>query len=79
MYNITLFTFGFTSFFVLYSNYIALFIWGDFHMFYYKDLKFIFLKIMSMFSRGSMDNSDFDGNLNRNAISDDPTGDNYYF
>ena len=48
-------------------------------MFYYKDLKFIFLKIMSMFSRGSMDNSDFDGNLNRNAISDDPTGDNYYF
>lgn len=78
MYNITLFAFGFGMLFIVYSNYIAYFIWGDFHMLYYKDYKFIFLKILAMFYRGSIDNSDFDPNINRNMISSDPNGDNYY-
>ncbi len=47
-------------------------------MLYYKDYKFIFLKILAMFYRGSIDNSDFDPNINRNMISSDPDGDNYY-
>jgi len=78
MYNILLFAFGFGMLFVIYSNYIAFYIWGDFYMFYYKDYKFIFLKILAMFYRGSIDNSDFDPNINRNDLSSDPTGQNYY-
>ena len=78
MYNISVFFIGFTLFFIVYSNYIAFFIWGDFHMFYYKDYKFIFLKILAMFYRGSIDNSHFDYNINRNELDSDPSGDNYY-
>ena len=78
MYKIALFSFGFAMFFVLYSNYIVYLIWGDFHMFYYRDYKFIFLKILSMFYRGSIDNGDFDDNINRNMLTSDPTSDNYY-
>ena len=47
-------------------------------MFYYRDYKFIFLKILSMFYRGSIDNGDFDDNINRNMLTSDPTSDNYY-
>ena len=78
MYKITLFSLGFGVLFIVYSNYIAFFIWGDFHMFYYKDYKFIFLKILSMFYRGSIDNSDFDDSINRYKLTQNSTGDAFY-
>ena len=39
--------------------FISYFMYGDFHNKYYKNLTFIFLKVLQSFFRGTIDNKDY--------------------
>jgi hypothetical protein len=75
--NIFEFAIGFGLLFTLFSAFVAFQMFGDFNVYYYKDLKFIFLKILGMYFRGSMDNVDSDKSLDRYRIDSNLESDQF--
>jgi hypothetical protein len=67
--NIYQYAIGFGLTFTVISSFIAVNMFGDFNVYYYKDTKFIILKILGMFFRGSPDNVDYDSSLDRYKVS----------
>jgi hypothetical protein len=60
MKNIWVFTIFVSLVFLLWSTFIAYELIGDFSFFYYRELKFVFLKVLGAFYRGTTDNIDYD-------------------
>jgi hypothetical protein len=67
MYKFTLF---FVIPFLLITTYISYLLCGDFSYVYYKMFGFAYTKVLQMAFRGSLDNADFDLNLNRNTFDE---------
>lgn len=68
--NIYQYVIGFGVTFTIISSIVAINMFGDFNVYYYKDTKFIILKIFGMFFRGSADNVDYDISLDRYKITE---------
>lgn len=68
--NIYQYVIGFGVTFTIISSIVAINMFGDFNVYYYKDTKFIILKIFGMFFRGSADNVDYDSSLDRYKITE---------
>jgi hypothetical protein len=47
------------------SFFVALYLFGDHFFPYYKKLGFIFIKVLQSFFRGTLDNSDYDPDMDR--------------
>lgn len=56
--------------FLMLSTVCTYFIFGDRLTVYYKDFRFIFIKNIQSFFRGTLDNSDFDDMINRNKVEE---------
>jgi hypothetical protein len=68
--NIYQYAIGFGITFTVITTIVAMNMFGDFNVYYYKDAKFMILKIFGMFFRGSADNVDYDYSLDRYKITE---------
>ncbi len=69
--NIYAFTFSFLLLFISFSTFASFYIFGDFALIYYKQLSFILLKVIGMISRGTLDNIDYETELNPNSMTNE--------